>query len=65
MAADVKSIYFGDFSKFIVRDVMQITLLRLVELYAGSGQVGFVAFSRHDSRGINTAAIKYYQNSSV
>jgi HK97 family phage major capsid protein len=65
MAANAKSIVFANFSKFIVRDVMQVTLLRLVERYAEYGQVGFIAFSRHDSRAINADAIKHYANSAV
>jgi HK97 family phage major capsid protein len=65
MAANAKSILFGNFSKFVVRDVLAVTLLRLVERYAEFGQVGFIAFSRHDSRAINSAALKYYQNSAT
>lgn len=65
MAANAKSLLFGNFAKFIVRDVMAITLLRLVERYAEYGQVGFIAFSRHDSRYINTGAVKYYANSAT
>lgn len=44
-----KSILFGDFSKFLIRDVRDIVLMRLDELYAEYYQVAFVAFSRHDS----------------
>jgi HK97 family phage major capsid protein len=62
MSAAAKSILFGDFSKFIVRDVMPPTLFRLDEKYIESGQVAFLAWSRHDSRCINTAAIKHYVN---
>lgn len=65
MAANAKSILFGDFSKYIVRDVMNITLLRLEERYAEVGQVGFIAFSRADGRAINANALKYYQNSAT
>ncbi len=43
-----KSILFGQLSKYIVRDVRDVTLLRLDELYAEYYQVAFVAFSRHD-----------------
>lgn len=57
-----KSVLFGDFTRFIVRDVLDLQLLRLTERYAEYGQVGFLAFARSDSRTINTAAIKYYQN---
>lgn len=43
-----KSIAYGDLSKYIVRDVRQITLLRLDERFADYHQVAFLAFSRHD-----------------
>jgi HK97 family phage major capsid protein len=65
MAVSAKSVLFGDFSKYIVRDVMDITLLRLEERYAEVGQVGFIAFSRADGRAINASALKYYQNSAT
>lgn len=65
MAASAKSIIFGNFKKYIVRDVMDITLLRLVERYAEFGQVGFIAFSRHDGRAVQAAALKFYQNSAT
>ncbi|WP_052444060.1 phage major capsid protein [Flammeovirga sp. OC4] len=45
------SIYFGDFSKFILRTVRSgVTMMRLNELYAESLQAGFIAFARYDSR---------------
>jgi HK97 family phage major capsid protein len=47
-ATGVKSILFGDFSKYLIRDVRDITLLRLDERYADAHQVGFLAFSRSD-----------------
>ena len=50
MAASAKSIFFGDFSKYLIRDVQDFTLLRLEERYADYHQVGFVGFSRHDGR---------------
>lgn len=43
-----KSILYGDLSKYIIRDVREITLLRLDERYAEYHQVAFLAFSRHD-----------------
>jgi HK97 family phage major capsid protein len=48
-ATGVISVYFGDFSKFHIRDVSGMTLLRLTERYAEYLQVGFLMFSRHDS----------------
>jgi len=50
VAASAKAIYYGDFSKYIIRDVQDFTLLRLEERYADYHQVGFVGFSRHDGR---------------
>jgi HK97 family phage major capsid protein len=65
MAANAKSILFGDFSKFFIRDVMDLSIFRMGEKYIDQGQVGFVAFSRHDSVLTDTAAIKYYANSAT
>lgn len=48
-ASAAKTIYFGDFSKFILRDVSTQQILRLTERYAEYLQVGFLLFSRHDS----------------
>jgi len=50
IAASAKTVLFGDFSAYVVRDVMPFTLLRLEERYAEFGQVAFLAFSRHDGR---------------
>lgn len=47
--ASAKSTFFGDWSKFIIRDVSTMIMLRLTERYADYGQVGFFVFSRHDS----------------
>jgi len=65
MAANARSILYGDFSKFFVRDVLDIQVLRLTERYADFLQVGFLAFSRHDSALIDTAAVRFYQNSAT
>lgn len=43
-----KSIAFGDLSKYLIRDVRNVTLLRLDERFADYHQVAFLAFSRHD-----------------
>lgn len=43
-----KLILFGDFMKYKVRDVADVRLLRLDELFAQTDQVGFVAFMRTD-----------------
>ena len=43
-----KSILYGALSKYLIRDVRDITLVRLDERYAELGIVAFLAFSRHD-----------------
>ena len=47
-ATGVKSILFGDFSKYVIRDVRDVTLLRLDERFAELHQVAFLAFARSD-----------------
>lgn len=61
MATGAKPILFGAFKKYYIRDVMGITVLRLVERYAEYAQVGFLAFSRHDGRMLDagTDPVKY------
>jgi HK97 family phage major capsid protein len=67
MAAGAKSILFGDLSKYIIRDVTEILLLRLDELFALYQQVCFLAFSRHDGDLLDagTHPVKYYANAAV
>jgi len=60
-AAGADSILFGDMSKYLVRDVMDITLFRFTDsAYTKKGQVGFLAMLRTDGKTIaaNNAAIK-------
>lgn len=49
VAHSAKTMLFGDFSKFKIRDVGSIRLRRLVERYADTDQEAFIAFSRVDS----------------
>lgn len=48
VATAVKSILFGDFVNYKIRDVEGMAVRRLEELYALQNQVAFLAFSRHD-----------------
>lgn len=61
IATGAKSVLFGDFSKYLIRDVAAFRLRRLEELYAANDQVGFIAFMRHDGRLLDagTAPIKF------
>lgn len=65
MTISAKSILYGDFSKYWIRDVRDFTLLRLDERYAEFLQVSFLAFMRTDGDLLNagTNPIKGYQNS--
>jgi len=67
MAADAKSVLFGDFSRYYVRDVLQNTMHRFEDsAYAKLGQVGFLAWARSGGNLIDVGgAIKYYQNSAT
>lgn len=53
MAADAKTVLYGDFSKMLIREVRDIRLRRMVERYGDYDQDGFVAFLRFDSIVLN------------
>jgi HK97 family phage major capsid protein len=56
MAASAKSILFGDFSTYVVRDVQGgLVIRRLVERRALEDQVSFLAFMRSDGRKISAS----------
>ena len=67
MAANAKSIAFGDFSKYIVRDVANSTSLRRFDdsAFALLGQVGFCGWTRSGGNLIDPAAVKVYINSAT
>jgi len=56
-----KSIVFGDLSYYWIADRAGISVQRLDELYAASGQVGFRASSATDGANTLTAAVKVLQ----
>jgi HK97 family phage major capsid protein len=60
-ATGVKSILFGDFSKYLIRDVRDVTLLRLDERFAEQHSVAFLAFARADGDLLDagTRPVKY------
>jgi HK97 family phage major capsid protein len=66
MAANAKSILFGDFSFYTIRDVMEVTLFRFTDsVFTRKGQVGFLAWSRHGGQMIDVNAVKFYANSAT
>jgi HK97 family phage major capsid protein len=67
MAANAKSILFGDFSKYIARFVKDLVLFPFRERYMDNLQLGWVAYQRADGklRDAGSTPIKYYQNSAT
>ncbi|MEG2049705.1 MAG: phage major capsid protein [Comamonas sp.] len=67
MAANAKSILYGDFSKYLIRDVMDVTLFRMTDSkYTEVGQVGFLAFCRSGGNLLDVGgAVKHYANSAT
>lgn len=61
----IKTVIFGQLSKYKIRDVASFRLRRLVERYAEFDQEGYVAFSRHDGDLLNagTNPVKVFQHS--
>lgn len=67
MAANAKSIAFGDFSKYTIRDVAGTTSIRRFDdsAFALSNQVGFCAWTRSGGNLLDTAAVRLYVNSAT
>lgn len=65
-AASAKSIAFGDFSKYLVRDAMEVTLFRFEDsVFVSAGQIGFLAWARAGGNLLDTGAVKLYQHSAT
>jgi HK97 family phage major capsid protein len=62
MATSSKSVAFGNFREaYLIRQVRELTTLRLAERYADFLQVGFLAFQRADGTLQNANAVKILQ----
>lgn len=59
VVATKKTVLFGDYSKFVIRDAQDINIIRMDERYGEYGQVAFTALSRSDSKVLVSAAIKH------
>ena len=64
MAASARSILFGKLTKYIIRQVRGITMVRLNERYADALQVGFFAFARADGGLLDAGGnpVQHYAN---
>ena len=58
IATTKKTVLFGDWSKFIIRDALDIQLVRSDERYMEYGQSAFVALARTDSKVTISGALK-------
>ncbi|HTR24763.1 MAG TPA: phage major capsid protein [Terriglobales bacterium] len=52
---------FGDFAKYIIRDVLGMTVVRYNELYMVNHQLGYEAFMRTFGQVLNAQAFSYIQ----
>jgi HK97 family phage major capsid protein len=73
-AATAKTIMFGDFSRYLIRDVMDVLILRFTDsAYASKGQVGFLGWARADGKIVDAPnsvtsaieSIRYFQHSAT
>lgn len=65
-AANAKSLAFGQFKHYVIRDVMQLTLYRFEDsTFTRKGQVGFMAWMRAGGNLMDTSALKLYQHSAT
>lgn len=63
IGAGNKSIAFGDWSRYIVRQVGGVNVMRLDERFADALSVGFVGWWRIDGKLMDSSAIKVIQHS--
>lgn len=59
-----KPILFGAMRYYRIMDRVGLSIQRLDELYAASGQIGFKGYIRNDGKLLRPDAVKYFQNGS-
>lgn len=65
-AANAKSLAFGNFQKYLIRDAMDVTFFRFDDsAYAKLGQVGFLAWARTGGNLLDVNSVKLYQHSAT
>jgi HK97 family phage major capsid protein len=63
MAANARSILFGDFSGYYIRDVMALEMYRFTDsAFARNGQVGFLAMMRTGGNLIDVSKVRVFVN---
>jgi len=63
LATGKKTVLFGQVSKYLVRQVKELAILRLQERFADYGQIAFIGFCRYDGNLLDagTHPVKYLQ----
>lgn len=65
-AANARSLVFGDFSYYKVRDALEVQMFRFADSnYVRLGQIGFLAWSRSGGNLVDTNAVKHYAHSAT
>jgi HK97 family phage major capsid protein len=63
MAANARSILYGDFKGYTIRDAMMTSMFRFTDsAFTKKGQVGFLAWSRHGGNLTDTGAVRVFVN---
>lgn len=65
IGASAKSMAFGDWSKYVIRRVGGVRVVRLNERFADTDQVAFAVLARFDGLPTNTAAVKHLLHPAV
>jgi HK97 family phage major capsid protein len=66
MAANAKSILYGNFKAYVIRDAMAVEMFRFTDsAFTKKGQVGFLAWMRSGGNLIDANAIKALRNSAT
>lgn len=66
MAASARSILFGDFSGYYIRDVMAVEMFRFTDsAFTKKGQVGFLAWMRSGGNLVDTGKVRVFVNAAT
>ena len=65
-AANAKSLAFGDFSQYLIRDSLDVSLFRFDDsAFMSKGQIGFLSWARTGGNLLDVAAVKLYVHSAT
>lgn len=65
-AANAKSLAFGNFNRYLIRDAMDLTMFRFDDSnYLRLGQIGFLAWARTGGNLIDANSVRCYQHSAT